>query len=42
MLLAGDLAESSLAHGFRRIEFLDGLGGNTVPSQHWSGGPWDL
>ena len=40
--LAGDPAESSLAHGSRRIVSLDGLGGNTVPSRHRSGGPWDL
>ena len=35
MPLAGDLAESSLA-------LAHGLVGNIVPSQHWSGGPWDL
>ena len=31
--LLNDLAESFLAHRFRRIVFLNGHGGNTVPSQ---------
>lgn len=31
--LLKDLAESMLAHGFRRIVFLNGHGGNIVPSQ---------
>lgn len=31
--LLGDLAECVLAHGFRRVVFLNGHGGNAVPAQ---------
>ncbi len=31
--LLRDLAEAFLVHGFRRVVFLNGHGGNTIPSQ---------
>lgn len=32
--LLTELAENFLVHGFRRIVFINGHGGNTIPSQH--------